>query len=64
MQQRVEVVLHQGLSQELQLRAYLHASHLAFTLNQVRSAARGQHSYGQQYPQQSRQVVTQCTRML
>lgn len=36
--QRVQVVLHQGLSQELQLRAYLHAIHLAATLSQVSSS--------------------------
>jgi hypothetical protein len=41
--QRVEVVLHQGLSQELQLRAYLHASHLACTLNQVCSLPHSPH---------------------
>lgn len=34
--QRVQVVLHNGVSQEVQLRAYLHATYLAATLNQVR----------------------------
>lgn len=33
--QRVQVVLHNGISQEVQLRAYLHATYLAATLNQV-----------------------------
>jgi hypothetical protein len=33
--QRVQVVLHYGVSQEVQLRAYLHATHLAMTLNTV-----------------------------
>jgi hypothetical protein len=45
--QRVQVVLHQGVSQEVQLRAYLHATHLAATLSQVSSSSRARwHQHG------------------
>jgi hypothetical protein len=54
--QRVQVVLHQGVSQEVQLRAYLHATHLAATLSQVSSSSRARWS-----TRTSRQQCNGCT---
>jgi hypothetical protein len=68
-QQHVEVVLHQGLSQELQLRAYLHASHLACNLNQVCAVQLANTSMAKTqaasfHSSHNKLIVTLCTCML